>query len=357
MSKLLSLYAGLSNWRVKLPRLLDARKEMRMKRGYLDLSKPNKDKLLVINEYWGGIRVDKKYFSLYNTYNEGFDARYVPDDLYYGTIDPYFNRALDCAAIDDKNLYDLYFPDALQPLTVARKVNGIYQDKNYRLIDEGEIAKRCAEAKCVVLKKAVGSDGGHGIAFWEVAEGVEKLKQELQKLGDNVVIQEVIHQHENIAKLHPQSVNSIRILTLNWKNEIYVLSSIIRMGANGNNVDNGHSGGVFAGIDNTGRLKDSAFTYMTGKRFLNEHPTTHTVFSECVIPNFDLCKAMVKQLAPRLGRISRLTSWDLSVNEKGEPLLIEVNLAYGGLFFHQITNGPVFGDLTKEIIQEVLMKK
>ena len=38
----------------------------------------------------------------------------------------------------------------------------------------------------------------------------------------------------------------------------------------------------------------------------------------------------------------------------GEPVLIEVNLAYGGLFFHQIANGPVFGDLTKDIITEAL---
>ena len=83
-------------------------------------------------------KVNHKYFSLYNSNNKIFDPRYIPDDLYYGTIDPYFNRALDCAAMDDKNLYDLYFPDAPQPLTIARKINGNYQDKEYRLIDEEE---------------------------------------------------------------------------------------------------------------------------------------------------------------------------------------------------------------------------
>ena len=63
------------------------------------------------------------------------------------------------------------------------------------------------------------------------------------------------------------------------------------------------------------------------------------------------------QLGSRLTSFSRLTSWDLSVNENGEPILIEVNLAYGGLFFHQIANGPVFGDLTEDIIREVIKKK
>lgn len=56
-------------------------------------------------------------------------------------------------------------------------------------------------------------------------------------------------------------------------------------------------------------------------------------------------------------RVSRLTSWDLTVDKNEEPVLIEVNLAYGGLFFHQIANEPVFGDLTKKVLSEVLNNK
>ena len=129
------------------------------------------------------------------------------------------------------------------------------------------------------------------------------------------------------------------------------------MGANGSNVDNGHSGGVFSGIDNSGRLKDCAYNYMTGRKFEKKHPTTGSVLSDSVIPNYEKCKELVVKLAPRLTSFSRLTSWDLSVDECGEPILIEVNLANGGLFFHQIANGPVFGDMTKEVIDEVIKMK
>ena len=356
MNRLLSLYQHISLWRVKLPRLIDARKELNMKRDIFESYQLDEYKMLLIKKLWGGIKFDKNYFLLYNTFNDTFDPRYVPDDIYYGTIDVFFNRALDCAAMDDKNLYDLYFPDALQPLTIVRKIDGVYQDKDYNIISIEEAIIKCTETKKVILKQSVGSDGGHGIAFWCASDGVDKLEKLLHSLGNNIIIQEIIHQHENIAKLHPDSINSIRILTLNWKNKIHVLSSIIRMGVNGNNVDNGHSGGIFAGIDNDGRLKPYAFTYMTGKRYVNEHPTSHYRFSDCVIPNFDKCKAMVERIAPRLGRVSKLTSWDLSVNVFGEPILIEVNMAYGGLFFHQIANGPVFGDMTQDIINNVIKK-
>lgn len=32
-------------------------------------------------------------------------------------------------------------------------------------------------------------------------------------------------------------------------------------------------------------------------------------------------------------------------------------MAYGGLFIHQIANGPVFGDRAKEIVDYALSKK
>jgi hypothetical protein len=147
------------------------------------------------------------------------------------------------------------------------------------------------------------------------------------------------------------------MLTLIFENKVHILSTIVRMGANGSNVDNGHSGGIFCGVDSCGRFKDVAYTYMTGDRYDNVHPTTSVRFSDCYIPNFDKCKDVVTGLAPRLCRVSRLTSWDLTVDKDGEPVLIEVNLAYGGLFFHQIANGPVFGDLTKTVIDEVFLKK
>lgn len=122
----------------------------------------------------GGVKPNLKYLSLYNYFNTDFDPRYVPDDLYYGTIDPYYNKALECAAIDDKNLYDLYFPDAPKSRTTIRKIRGQYQDKNYEFISLEPAIDLCAQEDVVVIKKAVGSDGGHGIWFWRQTDGLKK---------------------------------------------------------------------------------------------------------------------------------------------------------------------------------------
>lgn len=355
MSKIVEWYNWLGKLRVKIPRLVDSHRELTLKKKNFPYKKPTNEQLKAIREFWGDIKPNLKYLSLYNYYNDTFDPRYIPDDMYYGTIDAYFNNGIDCFALDDKNFYNLYFPDISQPKTIARKNLDIYTDDSYNIITIDDVISKCLSEKSVIIKQSTLSNGGDNIVFWYKANGIEYLRHVLMR-SQNIIIQNIVEQHNEIGKVHPSSLNSIRMLTLTFNNQVHILSTIVRMGANGSNVDNGHSGGIFCGINDDGSFKDTAYTYMTGDRFDDIHPTTKVKFRDCHIPNFDECKSAVTRLAPRLCRISRLTSWDLTVDKKGEPILIEVNLAYGGLFFHQIANGPVFGNLTRKIINEVFNK-
>ena len=52
----------------------------------------------------------------------------------------------------------------------------------------------------------------------------------------------------------------------------------------------------------------------------------------------------------------RLVSWDIAFDKKDQPLLLEANLHYGELDFHQLNNGPIFGDDTIKILEEVFSK-
>ena len=48
-----------------------------------------------------------------------------------------------------------------------------------------------------------------------------------------------------------------------------------------------------------------------------------------------------------------MISWDVTIGEDGRPILIEFNIAFGGLDVHQLPNGPIFGDLTHEVLDDV----
>ena len=310
-----------------------------------------------IKKVWKGIYVNSVWSRYYNGIERetkgSFDARYIPLDMEACFIDDWFNDTNAALAIDDKNMYDMYFHDVNMPKTVGRIINRSYFDENYLAISVDTLIEHCLLAKHVIMKPSVGSMAGHGIVFWNEEDGIEVLKKFLLE-HNNYIIQELIHQHEEINKIYSQSVNSIRIVTCNFKAKTEVLSAVIRLGQGGNKLDNASQGGLFCGINEDGTLKK--FGYSKYGETCTIHPQG-AVFAECRIPNFDKCKELVINLSNRFLRISKLISWDLAVDEKGEPTIIEVNLCYGGTDIHQIANGPLFGDKTEEVLNSVFRKQ
>lgn len=140
-------------------------------------------------------------------------------------------------------------------------------------------------------------------------------------------------------------------MTLLFNNKVQILSSVFRMGVNSSRVDNASSGGIVCGIEENGQLKNIAYD-TKGNRY-DCHPQGMN-FADVVIPNFHECVDLVKQLAPRFVSVSRLISWDIAIAEDSHPILIEANLSFGEIDFHQMNNGPIFGEMTDEILDYVI---
>ena len=309
--------------------------------------------------FWKPYHDVKKYlpwFEFYNTNCKDKDKLkyYIPDTLYYCDIDTYFTNPRRCEALDDKNLYDLYFPDVKMPATIIRKMYGELFDMEYHHIDINQAIALCTQHESVVSKEALQSCGGHGVKFFDFTSPkvIDEFKKWLDKT-DNVVIQEVVKQHETLSSIHANSINTIRIMSLFLNGETIILSSLLRMGAGGSRVDNGSSGGVFCGINENGELRETG-CYTDG-RSCTQHPQG-TVFKGFKVVGYEKCCEVVKTLAHRMFTATRLISWDFAIGTDGEPILIEVNLTYGGLSTHLLSNGPLFGDMTPEILSLVYNK-
>ena len=50
----------------------------------------------------------------------------------------------------------------------------------------------------------------------------------------------------------------------------------------------------------------------------------------------------------------RIIGWDIAVDRAGEPVLVEFNAPPGQM---QGTNGPIFGDLTDAVLEEVFGRR
>jgi hypothetical protein len=236
------------------------------------------------------------------------------------------------------------------PEVVINKINGYYTDNEYHLISENDAIALCVNAGSIIFKPSIGTFGGHSIKKLDecTAESVKKVFNEYRGLP--FIVQKILKQHDRLSAIHASSVNTIRIMTLLINNEIHDLKPVLRMGVNNSFVDNASSGGLVCGIQPDGRLKPFAFTLKGIKH--EAHPQGYR-FEDCVVPSMEKAIAMVKRQAERFPDF-RLIAWDVAINEAAEPVLIEVNLMKGGLDIIQFNHGPLFGDLTDEILSEIL---
>lgn len=314
-----------------------------------------------IIEFWKPYRnVEKEigWFEFYNYHCEDKSKLkyYIPDIIYFTEIDTFFSNPRRCEQLDDKNLYDLFFHDIIMPQTIVRKINGFFLDKDYRVITLEQALDLCVNANSVISKESRLSCGGFGLRFFDFSSNnVEEFKEWLsQENNEDINIQEIVSQHESLNKIHSSSINTLRIISLMFDDEVHVLSALLRMGVDGARVDNASSGGIMCGIDENGYLRDIAFGNYGEK--VAQHPQG-TVFNEVKIIGLDKCYEVIHKLAGRMCSASRLVSWDFAIGANAEPILIEVNLTYGGVNMHQMCNGPVFGDLTEKVLSRVYLSK
>lgn len=312
---------------------------------------------------WHDGLLNMKYYDVYNAVEKDKSKLkyYIPDSFFYAFIDEYLTNPQRSTALDDKNLYDMYFPDVKRPKTLARKMDGIFLGADYSPISLDEFIEICKDAKEVIVKSAIGSWGGHGVKFWNAeTDSVESLLDYIYTQnaenykGSNVykqyIVQEVFRQHPALCNINGSSVNTVRVMTMFRDCKVKTLSSVLRMGVDGSRVDNCSSGGIVCGITEDGHLKDVAFDGAANKYY--RHPQGFE-FAGMEVPGFKECVALAEKLAYRFYGASRLISWDFAINENGEPTLIEMNISFGELDFHQLCNGPIFGEDAKSIIDEV----
>lgn len=226
-------------------------------------------------------------------------------------------------------------------------------DADYRLITNDEAMEILCKEKEVIVKPSQESGSGRGVCFWNTATERDQIKDFLVgKDWKDYVAQKVIHQHLELDKVHAGSVNTLRIVSLLMPEGVYILSSNLRMGVDKSRIDNVTSGGISCGIDENGRLKKYATAYYTGERF-EQHPQG-LIFEGFEVPSYNEAIELVKKAASIIPHF-RLVSWDIAIDEKGEPLLIEANMRKGGINLNQFNNGPLFGDLTDRVLAEVFL--
>ena len=166
----------------------------------------------------------------------------------------------------------------------------------------------------------------------DCGRGVEKLYVKdfespaamLDYIQENklVVLEQVLRQHEDMARLHPSSVNTMRILTDLVDDTVHIAYITVKMGRGGGVCDNSGQGGVLCRVDiESGKICSPA----TDDYFnvYDKHPDTGIVFRGYQLPMVDEAIALAKKAARKVPQVGHV-GWDVAITPDG-PAIIEGN--------------------------------
>ena len=308
-----------------------------------------------LKSVWGDIwdtgLVDPLWVQVYSDKTGIYSPEYVGSDIHYynvewSRIDYDYLRAF-----LDKNYMDVVLPCVKHPVTLIRKIHGQYLDVDFNPMSKPQAIDKLYENldPGIVVKISRSSSGGKGVRFLGKGSTKEDISEALD-VDPDVAVQLVMRQHPEMAKMNASSVNTIRIICIILDGESIPLSAVVRIGNSGSRVDNFSSGGVGCGVKPDGRLNDCGYT-QKGERY-DVHPNGF-VFSEGFVPNFYKVLEAVKRCHMRVPMFG-VASWDIAIDEDGEPVLIEYNVGGAGIDIHQYNNGPLYGKYRERIISDAL---
>ena len=279
---------------------------------------------------------------------------YIPMGFFQAEVIGRLNRMDRYDTYSDKNLDDILLPGVKHPHYYLKNINGYYYFEG-KPVSKDEALALCKNLGDVIIKPSM-EYKGTGVRALHIEDGMTNLDGKaladvFNQYKKDFLIQEVVRQHALISALNPTSVNTMRMATYRSGMEVLLVYAVIRIGRSGQVIDNQSAGGISAKINPDGTLGKYAFG-KAGDDMI-EKTDTGVVLDGYQLPSYDKAVAKVKELHYSLPLFD-LIGWDISIDETGEPVLIEWNGRPGP---SQTACGTGYGDLTERIFSEVWNRK
>lgn len=301
-----------------------------------------------------GHKIPYIWHELYTSISGNFDYKYVPEYFYINDIQYLLNdrKYYDC--LNDKNIvYKIAKSiNVKTPESIIECSNNVLisQNKIISLNDCVSILQKCDE---IFLKPTRNTNSGVGCILLKKDQLTnitrEYIKHSFSMLGSDFIIQKVVHNQHDIAKLNKTSLNTFRITTYFLDGKIYHCPIVLRIGTNNSYLDNAHAGGLFVAVNDNGTIVSNGkneFGYN-----LDTHPQSKLQFEGYQIKNIRKIIETAYKLHLQMPHIG-IIDWDIALDKDEDPVLIEANVWGGSLWLFQMAHGcSCFGDNTEKVLQ------
>lgn len=337
-------------------------KNIRKKKNLYKNVKLTKDQINEIDEYYVlhyGKKISKKWHRLYQSYSGVYNKKYVPEIIFSTKLEPLLDPYDLCRGICDKSLIELLYNDVKDlyiPQTILLNCSDVFYDRKRNIISKYDIYDKLKNAGRVVIKPILDSSSGKNVRVLNIKNSKDTISQKklediLKEYNKNYIIQECIKNCNELASFHPNSINTVRLITYVLDGKFYHCPITVRMGCNGKNVDNSHAGGLSVGINEDGICKKYAFKE-SGERY-EKHPNTNVKFENYKVPLIPEMINIAYECHKRTPHM-QMISWDMTINDKNQITLIEVNAGAQSTWFPQYATGEsLFGDNTEAMLERI----
>lgn len=169
-----------------------------------------------------------------------------------------------------------------------------------------------------IILKPVDGTFGQGVRIIKCSDYINNPERIIEEYPSGVLAEELILQHDEFSKLHPESVNTIRIYSICYGNDVVVFHPWLRIGKGKSVIDNASAGGIGAALDgSTGRIISAGDK--SGHRY-ESHPDTHVPLIDYKIPYYEELIETVKRLALVNNKL-HYAGWDMALSKDGWELV------------------------------------
>ena len=168
-----------------------------------------------------------------------------------------------------------------------------------------------------LIAKPINLQCGKGIEMVKDSANNYKTYETLEKNGQ-LLVEEILEQCDTLSKIHPTSINTLRVVTINHK----VVTAYLRIGNNNNIVDNFNNEGMAAPIE----IDSGKIIYPAIDKFdhlYTEHPLTKTPIVGLQIPRWDEVVKLCEEATHVIPEVNYV-GWDVCIG-KDRLYLIEGN--------------------------------
>lgn len=164
-----------------------------------------------------------------------------------------------------------------------------------------------------------------------------ELDSFLKKIKNgNYIVQEYVYQHPDLAVFNPDSLNTLRVISIKFNKKANILAAMLRIGKKGSAVDNAHKGGICVGINlKDGTLMKYGVSY---KKAELVHKESGIKYEGYKIPHWSTVKSLITELHETKFNKSPSVGFDVAITKEG-PKLIEANSGWGTLGLQASSGG------------------